>query len=214
MGGLIGPRRSLCGKTTRGVYVCECLCVCVQCYFAWTSIKVYMTTNLAITVIPVFEPAYTWLVHFCTKAHKKHASEQISAYSASAVPCERTRVSHSRDDQWGGEEQSSQQAAPAVCILPLALVHLSTAVVTAAAHAEEEPDDGHQNGKQQANRRTYQEADLVVDDLGRWWMSGKENRVKIKTEKCVGGKNGKRRDTWQEARMKGEKQMGQRKERM
>lgn len=45
-------------------------------------------------------------------------------------------------------------------------MHLSTAVVTAAAHAEEEPDDGHQNGEQQANRRTYQEADLVVDGLG------------------------------------------------
>lgn len=75
-------------------------------------------------------------------------------------------MSHSRDDQRGGEEQSSQQAAPAVCILPLALVHLSTAVVTAAAHAEEEPDDGHQDGEQQADRRTHQEADLVVDGLG------------------------------------------------
>lgn len=125
-----------------------------------------MTTNLAITVILVFELAYTWLMHFCAKAHKKHASEQISAYSASAAPCEWTRVSHSRDDQRGGEEQSSQQAAPTVCVLPLALVHLSTAVVAAAAHAEEEPDDGHQNGEQQANRRAYQEADLVVDGLG------------------------------------------------
>lgn len=28
-----------------------------------------MTTNLAITVILVFEPAYTCLVHFCTRAH-------------------------------------------------------------------------------------------------------------------------------------------------
>lgn len=125
-----------------------------------------MTTNPAMTVILVFEPAYTWLVHFCTKAQEKHASEQLSAYSASAVSCERVRVSHSRDDQWGGEEQRSQQAAPTVCILPLALVHLSAAVVTAAAHAEEEPDHRQEDGEEEAHRRTHEEADLIVDGLG------------------------------------------------
>lgn len=55
---------------------------------------------------------------------------------------------HSRDDQRGGEEQRSQQAAPAVRVLPLALVHLTTAVVAAAAHAEEEPHNGHEDGEE------------------------------------------------------------------
>lgn len=105
-------------------------------------------------------------MHFCTKAQETHASEQLSAYSASAVSRERVRVSHSRDDQWGGEEQRSQQAAPAVRILPLALVHLPAAVVTAAAHAEEEPDHGQEDGEEEAHCRTHEEADLIVDGLG------------------------------------------------
>lgn len=148
-----------------------CVCVYVQYYYARTSIKMYMTTNLVITVMS--EP----LVHV-TRAlphQSKHASEQISAYSASVAPCEWTRVSYSRDDQWGGEEQRSQQAAPTVCILPLALVHLSTAVVTAAAQAEEEPDHWHENGEEQAHRRTHEEADLIVDGLE--WM------VEVRTAK-------------------------------
>lgn len=76
-----------------------------------------------------------------------------------------TQVSYSRDDQRGGEEQRSQQATPAVCVLPLALVHFAAAVVTAAAHAEEEAGNRHENGEQQAHRCTYQEADLIVDGL-------------------------------------------------
>ena len=75
-------------------------------------------------------------------------------------------VSYSRDDQRGGEEQRSQQATPTVCVLPLPLVHLPAAVITAAAQAEEESDYGHQDGEQQANRCTYKEAYLVVDGLG------------------------------------------------
>lgn len=64
-------------------------------------------------------------------------------------------VSYSRDDQRGGEEQRSQQATSAVCVLPLALVHLAAAVVTAAAHAEKEADYWQQDGEQQTHCRTY-----------------------------------------------------------
>lgn len=76
------------------------------------------------------------------------------------------QTSYSRDNQRRGEEQRPQQAAPTVCVLPLALVHLAAAVVTAAAQAEEEADDRHKDGKQQAHRRAYYEAYLVVDGLG------------------------------------------------
>lgn len=75
-------------------------------------------------------------------------------------------VSYSRDDQRGGEEQSSQQASPTVCVFPLALVHLAAAVIAAAAHAEEDADYRNQNGEHQAERRTDHEADLIVDGLG------------------------------------------------
>lgn len=97
---------------------------------------------------------------------KIHVCKLIFSYSSLSVSWVCTTVSYSRDDQWGGEEQSSQQAAPAVCILPLTLVHLTAAVVTAAAHAEEKADHRHQNGEQQAHRCTHKEAYLVVDGLG------------------------------------------------
>lgn len=71
-GGLICPRLSLCAKMTRGAYVCDCVCVCVQSYFEWTSIEVYMTTNLAVTV---FERAYTWLMHICTEAQTRQRAD-------------------------------------------------------------------------------------------------------------------------------------------
>lgn len=184
----------------------RCVCVCVStvllCMIKHFSVHDYKSCHYCNSGVWTRVHVTRALLHQSTP--KKHASEQISAYSASAAPCERTRVSHSRDDQRGGEEQSSQQAAPAVCVLPLALVHLSTAVVAAAAHAEEEPDDGHQNGEQQANRRTYQEADLVVDGLGvGGGATGRKTGWRSRIEKHVGGKNGKRRQTRQQE-MKGE----------
>lgn len=62
-------------------------------------------------------------------------------------------VSHSRDDQRRRKEQSSQQASSAVRVLPLPLVHLAATVVAAAAHAEEEAGERHQDGEQQPHRR-------------------------------------------------------------
>lgn len=97
-------------------------------------------------------------------------------------------MSHSRDDQWGGEQQCSQQATLAVCVLPLTLVHLASTVVTAAAHAEEEADYWHQDSKEQAQRCTHEEAYLVVDGLG---SAGEEwNRELDETRKNICSKKG------------------------
>lgn len=91
----------------------------------------------------------------CTRSHthKTCLPADISIFCPKCVM--RVHTSYSRDNQWGGEEQRPQQAAPTVCVLPLPLMHLATAVVTAAAHAEEEADDWHEDGEQQAHRRTY-----------------------------------------------------------
>lgn len=154
--------------------VCVCVCethshddqggVCVQCVFAWIYVHACIwhckRRRCRLNIILTHAHAYT--AHVCTHCHSLQLL--ISVYFCQCVSC--VHVSYSRDDQWGGEEQRSQQATPTVCVLPLPLVHLATAVVTAAAHAEEEANYGHQDGEQQAHRRTYKEAYLVVDGLG------------------------------------------------
>lgn len=116
-------------------------------------------------------------VHACTSVHTLYAPENTHLRILPYLCHVCARVSDSRDDQRGGEEQRSQQAAPAVGVLPLTQVHLAAAVVAAAAHAEEEADDGHEDGEQQAHRRAHQEAYLVVDGLG---VSGGEERKEKK----------------------------------
>lgn len=73
----------------------------------------------------------------------------------------------SRDDERGGKEQCVEQAPLAVCVLPLALVHLATTVVAAAAQAEEEADQGQQDHEEQAEHGTHHETCLIVDGLER-----------------------------------------------
>lgn len=73
----------------------------------------------------------------------------------------------SRDDERGGKEQCGEQAPLAVCVLPLALVHLATTVVAAAAQAEEEADQGQQDHEEQAEHGTHHETCLIVDGLER-----------------------------------------------
>lgn len=115
-------------------------------------------------------------------------------------------ASHSRDDQRGGEEQRSQQAALAVGVLPLALVHLAAAVVTAAAHAEEEPHDRHEDGEQQAHGGAHDEAYLVVDGLGVGGgrTRGDVRRRRARERPCEGSQagSGERTTRWLEVQNK------------
>lgn len=72
---------------------------------------------------------------------------------------------HSHDEDGGGDERGRVEAPLAVGVLPLPLVHLPPAVLTAPAHAEAHADDGREDHKQDADGGACEEPGLVVGPL-------------------------------------------------
>lgn len=72
---------------------------------------------------------------------------------------------HSRDDEGGGEQERGKQSSLAVCVFPLSLVHLSSAVIAAAAHAEEQSDQRYEHKEENPHDSTHHKAQLIVNHL-------------------------------------------------
>lgn len=72
---------------------------------------------------------------------------------------------NSHDEDGGGDERRRVETPLAVGVLPLPLVHLPSAVLTASAHTEAHADDGCEDHKQDADGGTYEEPGLVVGPL-------------------------------------------------
>lgn len=87
---------------------------------------------------------------------------------------------HSHDEDGGGNERGRVEAPLAVGVLPLPLVHLPSAVLTASAHTEAHADDGREDHEQDADGGAHEEPGLVVgplrQDKTRW--SPKDGRSK------------------------------------
>lgn len=80
-------------------------------------------------------------------------------------PTHKPTHKHSRDDEGGGEQQRGEQSSLTVCILPLPLVHLSPAVIAAAAHTEEQSDQRYQHNEENPHDSTHHKAQLIVNHL-------------------------------------------------
>lgn len=72
---------------------------------------------------------------------------------------------NSHDEDGGGDEWGRVETPLAVAVLPLPLVHLPSAVLTAAAHTEAHADDGREDHKQDADGGANEETGLVVGPL-------------------------------------------------
>lgn len=61
---------------------------------------------------------------------------------------------NSHDEDGGGDKRGGEETSVAVCVFPLPLMHLTSAVITASTHAETRGYDGSQDHKHDANART------------------------------------------------------------
>lgn len=85
------------------------------------------------------------------RVHTKHKNTHVQRYSQDN-DC----------DHEHGQVKSSPETVSGGCLL---LVHLPTAVATAATASQEETDDGHQDDVQNADGNTHQETRFVDQNL-------------------------------------------------
>lgn len=72
---------------------------------------------------------------------------------------------NSHDEDGSADERGGVETSLTVSVLSLSLVHLSSAVLAASAHAETHADDGRENHERDTDGRTYEKSRLVVDPL-------------------------------------------------